>query len=42
MVAPPHVFMQPGRPTDPTMLYHTPLQTMRDAPRPGISPTELW
>ena len=40
--APQQILMQQRRPTDPTMLYHTPLPTMRDAARPGISPTELW
>ena len=41
-VAPHYVLMQTRRLSDPTMLYHNPFPAMRDAPRPGISPTELW
>ena len=27
---------------DPTMVFNVPVQTMRDLPRAGMSPTEMW
>lgn len=27
---------------DPTMVFNVPVQTMRDVPRAGMSPTEMW